>query len=113
MSPEPSSLRANVAARAGNPRTLGYPRRAGHLDPAHAQANQRKPPSNLFKLHRYNAARPAAHGAAGTYCRWHSVPQRGFYWMDVDAGLAETECETSNRVLEILEEWNDYLKSNV
>ena len=30
-----------------------------------------------------------------------------------DVDLAETECETSNRVLEILEEWNDYLKSNV
>ncbi len=33
--------------------------------------------------------------------------------MNEDARLAETECETSNRVLEILEEWNDYLKTNV
>jgi len=27
--------------------------------------------------------------------------------------VAETECESSNRILEILEEWNDYLKHNV
>ncbi|GKS69679.1 hypothetical protein W03_16830 [Nitrosomonas sp. PY1] len=27
--------------------------------------------------------------------------------------VAETECESSNRILEVLEEWNDYLKHNV
>jgi hypothetical protein len=36
----------------------------------------------------------------------------GLLRMGTDREMAETECETSNRILEILEEWNDYLKNN-